>query len=209
MHTRQAIAPGYKGIANYDDDKLEVLRDSQIVSSDNLSGSSIQLFPRSTVGQTEADANYTKNPLPGDRPYDIVGIGFELNHAVLFDNGAQTLIDATGFMNEFFDAAVFLRTDQRREELVNKHLHELIDMSSLDVAFSGDAGNQDFQSTAKLPSNSLRQIDDPIHISTQEVFELEVRWASTSAFPSNANWNTFSQGGPLKLIAMLQVAYKE
>jgi len=209
MHTRQAIAPGYKDIANYDDDKLEVLRDSQIVSSDNLSGSSIQFFPRSAAGQTEADANYTKNPLPGDRPYDIVGIGFELSYAVLFDNAAQSVVDAVGFVNELFDASVFLRTDQRREELINKHLHELLDMPSLEMDLSGDAGDQGFQSVAKLPTGSLRQIDDPIHISTQEVFELEVRWSSTTAFPSTANWNALSQGGPLKLVSMLQVAYNE
>ena len=208
MITRPAVAPAYKGIADYDDDELDILRDTQAVSSDNVSGSELNFFPRSAAG-SEADANYTRNPLPGDRPYDVIGIGFEFTFPFLEESATTTDIDLEAFLGDLSHAAVLLRTDQRREELINKHFQELCQWDKLEYNLTGDATNQGFIKRAKLPSGSPIRIDDPIHISTQEVFELIVRFKSTTNFPSDTNWGNLSQGGILGLIAKVQVAYRE
>ena len=206
---REALTPAYKGIADFDADTLEILRDAQAISSDNVSGSEIQYFPRSTAGQSEADANYTKNPLPGDRPYDILGIGFEFSHQYVEEPVGSSDIDLEAFTNHLFDASVLLRTDQRREQLINKHLQLCVQIQTMDFTLTPDAANQGFEKTLKLPAKGLLRIDDPIHISTQEVFDLTVRWASVSSFPSDTNWANLAQGGPLKMMAKLFVAYNE
>jgi hypothetical protein len=198
---RYSEAPRLKGIAGFDNNELVSYRDTQDVTTENLvSGSTFPFFPSQAEG-TEADSNYISNPLTRNRAYDVVGLGFAFTARVLETTSATPPIDLAALFASIEHARVRFQTGQQRE-LLDRHLVEFCAFEEARYYKSGDTVQ------LVLPTSQLLRSADPIHLSPQETWDLEVIMEDPSGIPGESDYGTLGQG-TLGMIATIGVAFDE
>ncbi|AFJ21501.1 gp46 [Salisaeta icosahedral phage 1] len=211
MLNKYGIAPRLKGIADFDDSKLEPFRDTKALTTEAVtSGNALAFFPSKAEG-SEADANYIRNPLPRTRAYDIVGVGIGFTHSVLnVKPSEQSTLDLPAFIADLFQARMVFETGQQ-DELLDLHMAEVCAVEEIKYALepSSATGTGDgFTRTLSFPDSVMMRLPDPLHLEPQESWTLDLEFASTSNFLAEADWANISKAVP-GVIATLAVAFRE
>lgn len=209
---RYAVGPRFKGLAGFDNAELAIIYDSIPLQSDAsaLSGSTFQFFP-SVAQNDNTRANYIRNPLPKNRPYDITGIcvAFDFNTLTVVP-GDQGTLDLKAFYNTLTDAELTLTTSEQ-DQLIGKHIQELCLFNEAGVYIHGsdDGGTGDgFTRILHFPRTKVLRFEDPLHLESQEVFEVDIELQDTSGLIPAADWSTLSRGTP-HVYVFMQVVYRE
>ena len=209
---RYAVAPRFKGVAGFDDAELAILYDSIPISTDadGFTGSTFEFFP-TRANPVVAYANYIRNPLPKTRPYDVVGfnVAFDFNTLTVVP-GDQATLGLAGFWNALTDAEVTFTTSEQ-DQLWGKHIQELglFDDGGISIYGSDDGGTGDgFTRVLHWPKQRVLRLEDPLHLESQEVFEVDIELSDATNIPADSDWTSLGKGTPRIYVAM-QVVYRE
>jgi len=209
---RYAVAPRFKGVAGFDSAELAIIYDSIPISTDasGFNGSTFEFF-KTRADPVVAYANYIRNPLPKTRPYDIVGmcVGFDFNTLTVTPADQGTL-DVATLWNSLSDAEVTFTTSEQ-DQLFGKHIQELAlwDDGGIGISGSNDGGTGDgFTRILHWPKQKVMRLEDPLHLESQEVFEVDIELQDNSGIPADSDWSSLGKGTPRIYVAM-QIVYRE
>lgn len=157
----------------------------------------IRFFAPNPSG-TVLDNNYNSNPLPGQTPYDLLSLGFELGPTPLVEETGQN-IDPMTILNTFLSGIVELEVDGGKEQAFVHPIADYVDTENIDW--------DETSNTLSVGSKQLFKIMDPFLVRRNRQFDLTLRWQDTSALPSESDWNGASNqhGSDLKIATTLQV----
>lgn len=210
--SRYSVAPRFKGITGFDNAELAVIYDSADLSSDSdkLTGSTFEFFP-TRADNDVSRANYIRNPLPKTRSYDVVGIGlgFDFNSLTIVP-GDQGDVDVGAFWNAITDGELTFTTSEQ-DQLIGKHVQELMDMENGGITPYGsdDGGTGDgFTRVLHFPNTRVYRFEDPLHLDSQEVFEVDIELQDTTGLPSDTEWGNVGKGTPYWYVFM-EIVYRE
>jgi hypothetical protein len=208
---RIASAPAFKGISGFESLETPVFRNSQDLTSEEVSASALEFFPKQPA-DADAASNYTSKPFVGQREYYVAALSLEPSFQGLRVDPNTSAIDLVQFYNELCHARVVFESALGQEKLLQQHISTFMELDLHDYtpeAFEESATTAGFNELLTFESTGPFVLNEPLVIGAQEVFELRVEFDSTAAFPTESEWGTLDQGGVMQLIAKMQVAYEE
>jgi hypothetical protein len=208
---RIAATPAYKGVGGFQNLETPVFRNGQDLSSENVSASAIEFFPKQP-GDSDASSNYTSKPFVGQREYFVAALSLEPSFQALRVDPNTSALDLVKFYNQLSHGRVVFESALGREKLLQQHISDYMELNIHEYsanAFEDSSTTAGFNEMVTFESTGPLVLPEPLVIGAQEVFELRVEFDATDAFPSESEWGTLDQGGVMQLLAKMQVAYEE
>mgnify|MGYP006914297933 CR=1 FL=1 len=178
------------------EEKLESIEELFDVRPFYSGQSSIRFFSPNPSG-TILDNNYNSNPLPGQTPYDLLSLAFEIGPNPLVADSSNN-VNPRAIINTFMSGIVELEVDGGKEQAF---VHPIADYVDAECFQYDETSN-----TVGVGSKELYKIMDPFLVRRNRQFDLTLRWEDTSALPSASDWDSSTQyGDDLAITAKLQV----
>lgn len=179
------------------EEKLESIAELYDVRPFYSGHSQIRFFSPNPSG-TILDSNYNSNPLPGQTPYDLLSLGFEIGpNPIVAESGAN--IDPLAILNTFMSGIVELEVDGGKEQAFVHPISDYVDAND----FQWDPTSN----TLGVASKELFKIMDPFLVRRNRQFDLTLMWEDTTALPSESDWDGASNqyADDLTITATIQV----
>lgn len=159
--------------------------------------SEIRFFPPNPSG-TINDNNYNSNPLPGQTPYDLLSLGFEIGPSTIRTDAGQN-VHPIRIWNTFLSGIVTIRVDGGKERAFE---HPLADYLNADAVHYDPSGE-----ILSVGSKALYKLMDPFLVRRNRQFDLTITWEDTQQLPTQAEWQGSSaqHANDLVITSTLQV----
>lgn len=160
--------------------------------------SEVNFYP-ANASKVVARNNYITNPFPGENTRRVVALSFEINKQFIEDDAANS-IDSEAIINSLKDAGIILTADGDYKEFLRTTIDRHSNFSgtgleSESAAALVDAAIQTATSKVSVMKGSgLYFLADPFDIAPNQTVDLKVKFADSSLFPTDANWNDSGQG---------------
>jgi hypothetical protein len=166
--------------------------------------SSYNFFP-ANASRVDTDNNYVTNPLPGNKDVAILGMSIDTTIQII---KTAANVDPVKIINALKYASVKVELDQDNKQMLLGRLGDFFNFKSTayhSAASEGAASAQVLTEAIEMRSNGVIRFADPFQVGAGQVFNVTVRFADSSVFPTEAHWGTAGYGA-LKLVASLFVA---
>lgn len=194
-------APIAKKLALPKGKRLVTYYDTQSVIQNK---SKLSFFP-ANASRIEYDNNYVTNPLPGNKPVAFLGMSIEATLQVI---KTAANVDPVKIINALKYAKVKFTADQNDKRMFVAKMEDFFNFKSTNFTQTGGVNASNalvLQEAIELRSNGVIRFADPFAVAGGQVFTVEIEFADSSAFPTEAQWTTAGYG-QLKLAAKLYAA---